>query len=360
MGIYDRDYIFRDKGRVGQIRMFSVNAWLIIINCAVFFIGLLLTSGVPVFIQRAADGPTIRVHGDFLLSADGPRANAQQVRQIGRVLVRDEVDIATNIRVGAGTAIYQVEAPLTAYGHFSTYQGVQQLQFWRLLTFQFLHANITHLFFNMLGLYMFGGMVEQHLGKKRYLAFYLTTGIAGGVAYLLLNVAGMAAARFGIRVPGLLYNDTTVQLVGASAGVFGVIMACAYISPNAVVQLLFPPIPLKLRTMAYLYVGIAAATLLFNGKNAGGEAGHLGGAIAGFILIRRSHLLRDFFDVLGDSRKPKRPTVQHAPSRPREEPGDAEIDRILSKVSTQGLHSLSDGEKEALRRATARKASGGA
>ena len=100
----------------------------------------------------------------------------------------------------------------------------------------------------------------------------------------------------------------------------------------------------------------AALSLILNhanpASNAGGDAAHLGGAIAGFWLIRRPHLLTDFFDILKDSRKPRKPKLRLA-DEPQATPQD-EIDRILAKVSAQGKESLSDRERDILHEATQR------
>jgi hypothetical protein len=127
------------------------------------------------------------------------------------------------------------------------------------------------------------------------------------------------------------------------------------------VVLLFPPIPLKIRTLAYGYVLLALVSLLFGSRNAGGEAAHIGGAIAGYFFVRRSHLLHDFFDVFG--RSPPAPDSPRARAKhERSErlkhkarsagPSDAEIDRILGKVATEGLQSLSEAEKRTLEQAS--------
>lgn len=240
------------------------------------------------------------------------------------------------------------------WGHFSTTEAVFQLGFWRFLTFQFLHGNLIHLAFNMLGIWFLGRLVEDQLGPKKFLAFYLVCGIFGGVMYLLLNFLG---GVLGISLPGLLMNDPATPLIGASAGVFGVVMACAYIAPNATVQLLFPPIPMKMKVFAYGFVALALLMLLIGSNNAGGEAAHLGGAIAGFFFIRNSHLLVDFFDVLGDSRKPKGPK---RPKPPRGGGGvsQQEVDRVLEKVQAAGIDSLTAQERQILRRATERQRRG--
>ncbi len=291
MGIYDREYV-RNEQRGGGFsgspgggpRGWSFNTWLIAVNVAVFVIGAL--------------SPAL--------------------------------------------GVWMLE-----WGHFSTARGFLSLEVWRLLTFQFLHAGLWHVGFNMLGLYFFGSLVEQYLGKKRYAAYYLMCGLSGGVLYLILNMVG----ALGLPLPGALAVNIATPLVGASAGVFGVIVACAYISPNSVVRLLFPPIPLKMRTFAYGYVAIVALNLfIVKGANQGGDAAHLGGALAGYFFIRRPHLLREFLDVFGDSSKPK---ARPGPRAGKRRSGaDKEIDAILAKVQRSGLHSLSESEKKILQRAT--------
>ncbi len=165
-------------------------------------------------------------------------------------------------------------SPLDFWGHFSAANTVFGLQLWRLITFQFLHANLTHLIFNMLSLYIFGPLVERRLGSAKYLRFYLICGTGGAVAYL------------GLYLNGVLIGHSWTPLVGASAGIFGVLMAAAHVAPNATVMMLFPPIPMRLRTMAWAFIGIAVYTVFTRGRNAGGEAAHLGGAIVGFALMQ--------------------------------------------------------------------------
>src|SRR5690606_22281486 len=231
------------------------------------------------------------------------------------------------------------------------------------ITFQFLHANLVHLFFNMLALWIFGPLVESHMGSKRYAAFYLMCGICGAILYLILNLAAVIFFPNSAQppIPGLLGSDPRTPLIGASAGVSGVLMAAAYFRPTDQVVLLIPPIPMRLRTLAYGYVVIAALGLLFGSRNAGGEAAHLGGAIAGYFFVRRSHLLHDFFDVLG--RSPPAPDSPRARARRERSdrlrkaarsaaPSDAEVDRILAKVATEGLASLTEAEKRTLERAS--------
>lgn len=235
-------------------------------------------------------------------------------------------------------------------GSLTIVDAFQRLEVWRLITFQFLHdpSSIWHVGMNMFGLWIFGPMVEQYLGGKKYLAFYLVCGLAGGLLFSILTVLGNLT---GASIPGLLSNSFDTPLIGASAGVFAVIVACAHISPNTTVQLLFPPIPMKLKFFAYGYVGLALFQLLVGSSNAGGEAAHVGGAIAGYYFIRNSHHLMDFFDVFNDSRTKRGKKVKH--SKPKKGvPSSDEIDRILDKVAQSGIGSLSEKEKRTLNEAS--------
>jgi membrane associated rhomboid family serine protease len=258
MGIYDREYVRvgpRSVSGLGSLRFVSVNSWLIIANIAVFVLGVLaanITTFTPM--QMALRKPVPSQHlvsPPQFLNNLGERVRPEQVG-VGGTVYRLVVDNRTGEVVGSQE--YTRMPLLYAWGHFSTALGFFGLQLWRFITFQFLHAGPTHLLFNMFGLWVFGGMVEQYLGSRRYLAFYLTCGIFGAVCYLILNFLGNL---FPGTATVLLNDSIHTPLVGASAGVFGVILACAYIAPNAMVMLIFPPVPLKLKWLAYAYVAFA-------------------------------------------------------------------------------------------------------
>jgi membrane associated rhomboid family serine protease len=231
---------------------------------------------------------------------------------------------------------------LTQIGAFTWEEAIRGGQFWRFLTFQFLHAGLGHIFFNMLALYFFGPMIESYLGSRRFLAFYLLCGIAGAIAYI------------GLWLMGFYVSSATVKLVGASAGIYGVLLAAARIAPNTKVMLLFPPIPIQLRTMAWIFVGIATYYVLTAGSNAGGQAAHLGGAALGFLLIRKPGLL-NFADGLGGKwrQMQARQTQRSAQRRHQQEQRERQqVDAVLDKVRREGLQSLTDREKRILQRAT--------
>lgn len=305
MGIYDREYLKvgpRSASGVGSLRFVSFNTWLIIANVAVFVLQMALPARV--YSVPAAQAP-----------------------------------IAMD--------------PVTAYGHLSMFTAIRSLEVWRLVTFQFLHGSPMHLLFNMFGLYVFGSLVEQYLGFKRYAAFYLVCGICGGLLFLILTVLG----GIGMNIPGVLQLSEAAPLVGASAGVFGVIMACAFLEPKAIVDPLpILPVGIPMKYFAYGYVAIAAANLVMGGRNAGGDAAHLGGAIAGYFFIRNTHLLHDFFDVFtrSDARGISGGSFSGSGSDrgSRAAASPAEVDAILAKIKAHGLHSLSERERTVLRRAT--------
>jgi len=340
----------------------SVNTWLIAICVAVFVIDNLFLARVPVFVETGVVSPSLIdippamvADSNEIGTINGPARDPDgTIQQVSR-LVRKVVDRGNGNEVGWKEVMKM--QPLAAYFHFSTRLGFLGFEWWRFVGFQFLHANLPHLLFNMIGLYLFGGIVEQYLGRKRYLAFYLLCGIFGAILYLILNFFGwLVTVEWGMtmRIPGLLTGETWNPLVGASAGIFGVIMAGAYLAPQAQV-LLFFIIPMTLRTLAYVLVIIAFVTVLTNGNNAGGEAGHLGGAIAGWYFIRHSHHLHGFFDFLGradptshhyrNSKKSRRTFSRAATDQ-------ADLDRILAKISDNGLQSLTESEKRRLRQAS--------
>lgn len=363
MGIHDRDYVrnhvqprgpFAPGGAL-DARGWSANTWVIVLCIAVFIIDGFLP---PKHVEMGRVWNPDITHVDPASLVQRLPAAPEQLDRLSagegyRVLL---VHRETGEIVGAD--YYRVMHPLAAALHFSTVRGFLGIEFWRFIGFQFLHVNIFHLLFNMVGLFFFGPMVERYLGSKRYLAFYLLCGIFGALMYLILNLAGFAVSLYSpnVHIPGLLFSDTHTPLIGASAGVFGVLMAGAALAPRATVLLYFV-IPLQLRTLAYALVAIAFFSVLFGVSNAGGEAAHLGGAIAGFYFIRRPHHLHGFFDIIGRAdptshhyRKGGRSTHPRAPGR--RQPTNQEIDRILQKVSERGLQSLTEAEKQMLRSAS--------
>jgi membrane associated rhomboid family serine protease len=196
------------------------------------------------------------------------------------------------------TIIDRIASPIDSALLFSYRAAVQQFEVWRFLTFQFVHANLTHIGGNMLALMTLGPAVEEYLGRRRFLAFYLICGVMGPLAFLIL-----------MAVAGPTVYSADSSLVGASAGVFGILVGAAMVAPRDWVQLIFPPTPVRLRTVAILMLLVAVYTVFAHGRsanfNAGGEAAHLGGAVMGYFLIRHPELL-DWAERFGPKRRPHR------------------------------------------------------
>jgi membrane associated rhomboid family serine protease len=144
---------------------------------------------------------------------------------------------------------------------------------WQILTYAFLHANLLHIALNMFGLYMFGREVEQTVGSRRFAALYFASVLTAGATQLLV-----------ISMPPVTAAYPTV---GASGGVFGVLLAFAVLYPRRKVMLIFPPIPMP----AWLFVTLYALAELFQGVTGTAEGvahfAHLGGMAGAWLVLRR-------------------------------------------------------------------------
>jgi len=173
------------------------------------------------------------------------------------------------IAANAGVFLLLVAGPrlLTSFVLWPVGAGFQP---WQLLTYAFLHGSLVHIAFNMFALYMFGGAMERVFGARRYLAYYLVCVVSAALAQLLTAA-----------ITGAVYPT-----VGASGGVFGLLLAYAIYFPHSRIMLIFPPIPMPARVFVVVY----AVLELFLGVT-GTEEGvahfaHLGGLVGGFIMLR--------------------------------------------------------------------------
>lgn len=180
----------------------------------------------------------------------------------------------------------------------------------QIITHMFMHANFMHLFFNMFALYMFGGILENVWGPKRFLIYYMVCGL--GAAFVhetvimfqyvkLINTIspdnlqvvinnGAAVLNEGKQYADVAMKDLQMLLnvptVGASGAIFGVLLAFGVLFPNTQLMLLFPPIPIKAK---YFVIGYGAIELYLALTQPGSNiahAAHLGGMLFGYILIR--------------------------------------------------------------------------
>jgi membrane associated rhomboid family serine protease len=142
---------------------------------------------------------------------------------------------------------------------------------WQLLTYGFLHGDLMHIAFNMFMLWMFGRELELIYGTRRFLTYYLTCVVGAGIVQLLV-----AAFQGGIY-----------PTVGASGGVFGLLLLFGMTFPNRMIMLLFPPIPMKAKYMVVLF-GVLELYLGLSGRTPGiANFAHLGGMLFGLLLIQR-------------------------------------------------------------------------
>jgi len=143
---------------------------------------------------------------------------------------------------------------------------------WQLVTYAFMHGSLLHLGFNMLALYMFGGAIERVFGERRYLAYYFVCVVSAAITQLI--VAGIS---------GSIYPT-----VGASGGVFGLLLAFAIYFPHNRVMLLFPPIPMPARVFVLLYAALELYLGVTGTQEGVAHFAHLGGMAGGYAMLRWS------------------------------------------------------------------------
>jgi membrane associated rhomboid family serine protease len=149
--------------------------------------------------------------------------------------------------------------------------GVGRFEVWQVVTYAFLHGSITHLLFNMLGLFMFGGEMERVWGPRRYLTYYFTC-VIGAAAAQLFVVSQHAGPPYAT--------------LGASGGVFGLLLAFGMMFPRRMILLILPPIPMPAWLFVTLY-GLIELVLGVTGTQEGvAHFAHLGGMASGFLLLQ--------------------------------------------------------------------------
>jgi membrane associated rhomboid family serine protease len=181
---------------------------------------------------------------------------------------------------------------------------------WQIITHMFMHGGFRHILFNMIGVFVFGAMLEQVWGPKKFLTYYLLTGLGAMalhflVVYLRITyVEGMLSTeqiaevyRNGYEIfhSSQKYVDVNmdalnklvnVGMVGASGALFGLIIGFAMLFPNLRLQLLFPPIPVKAKTLAIVYGGFELISAFGNQGDHIAHFAHLGGMLFGFIILK--------------------------------------------------------------------------
>ncbi len=194
-----------------------------------------------------------------------------------------------------------------------------KFQPWQPLTHMFMHGNVLHIFFNMFALYSFGVMLERLWGTKKFLFFYISCGLGAAALHLAVNYYSfhhgieiltssgisresilqiMSEGKFDTRWQELMtpsqfsdfLSSYNVPAVGASGAIYGLLVAFAFIAPNAELLLMFIPVPIKAK---YFVPGILCVDLflglkgqsIFGSSSGIAHFAHIGGALIGFIMM---------------------------------------------------------------------------
>lgn len=239
---------------------------------------------------------------------------------------------------------------------------------WQVISYQFLHANFSHIFFNMFALFMFGADLEYSWGSKKFLIYYLTCGVGAGLIHMFLNP---------------IFGGVPAPTIGASGAVFGILLAFALTFPDRYIFIYFI-LPVKAK---YL-IGFLVIFEVFMIQSANDNIAHLahfGGALVGFIFIMLDKNIRvglkdklgigtSGYSKFGDgynstrksdsiftdlterfgSKKSNIEDVKYKDVSEKDEVTDEEIDRILDKISQSGYTKLTQREKDILFEASVR------
>lgn len=233
--------------------------------------------------------------------------------------------------------------------------GIKHWYLWQLFTFQFFHGGWLHLFLNLWALYVFGKPLEEDLGKAKFLRLYFSSGVLGGL--LQIGIAAVFTSHFPERE----------TVIGASAGIFGLIAAYASLYPERQLSILLAfIIPVTLRAkFLLLFLGAFALIGMALPPDGIAHAAHLGGLLTGMGYIhwmmrmtdggvpwrplRPIVRARELVNVSGfKSASWKRPKSRNEEETPSAEFISREVDPILDKISAHGIQSLTARERQIL------------
>lgn len=254
-------------------------------------------------------------------------------------------------------------------------------QVWQLLTYMFLHSGFTHILFNMFALWMFGVVIENVWGPKKFLFYYISCGVGAGI---MQEIAQFFSFYFTISAQdptigfGELFaigHQLSTQLngwttIGASGAVYAILLAFGMIFPNERIFIFPLPIPIKAKWFVMFYVAIELFSAMSSSGDNVAHMAHLGGMLFGYLMIRywNNHPTagygrsngRQFFDRLKENfekRSQPKMKVHKGGTNDREDDWEfnarkkqnqKEIDRILDKIRRSGYDSLTKEEKQKL------------
>ncbi len=209
---------------------------------------------------------------------------------------------------------------LTTNNQWAIHQifGISSTNFkiWQPVTYMFLHGGLTHLFFNMFLLWMFGSRLQTIWGPVKFISYYLITGIGAGI---------------------LIYIFSDAVTIGASGAIMAILFAYGYIYPNQILFLWFVPMKAKYAILILIFLEISQELARNPGDNIS-HIGHLGGMLIGFIYLKYGHQILNFLPFIKIKKSENK--NQNIPLN--------NIDDILDKLKIEGWDGLSDKEKSIL------------
>lgn len=273
----------------------------------------------------------------------GPQRMFGMSPWVRRLLVANLVVYLLQVTIFAG-AWFEIAFGFSPLGAFD--------RPWTFLTYMFLHGGLLHLAFNLLALFVFGAPVEERLGSRAFIGYYLLCGLGGAV----LSYALAQMTQVGLTI-------------GASGAVYGVLLAFAWFWPNQRIFVFPLPEPIPVKWLVVFLVGVSLLLAWAGASDGVAHLAHLGGFGAGFLYLKTQdwrlaraerHLRRaaeptvlvhpggqavrrSLRDTAGGRERRARPI-----SGPRERPQQAEIDRVLDKISAGGMASLTPAERKFL------------
>jgi len=214
---------------------------------------------------------------------------------------------------------------------------------WGAVTYMFLHGDFLHLAVNMLMLFIFGAAVEERLGSRVFIRYYLVSGLGGAALSLLLGPA-----------VGVAHTP----IIGASGAIFGVALAFAYFWPDAPVYVFPLPVPVKVKWLVAFLAVVNLVSTINSAQRGVATLAHLGGFMAGYLFLKLragSSAVAAPVQRIVPTKVLVHPAARRqpaAPPPPREPRGDdghrEQIDRVLDKISREGERSLSAEERRLL------------
>jgi membrane associated rhomboid family serine protease len=216
---------------------------------------------------------------------------------------------------------------------------------WTAVTYMFVHGNFLHLAFNLLALFVFGRPVEERMGSGPFLVYYLLCGLGGAaLSFLLIQVTPVTAAH---------------PIIGASAAVYGVLLAFAWAWPDQPIYVFPLPHPIPAKWLVTFVVALSLLPAIIPGAGAGvAYLAHLGGFATGFLYLktadwrlgRAEQQLRRAAapSVLVHPGRAARASEVVKPRATARTPAQTEVDRVLDKISARGIESLTPAERRFL------------